>query len=49
VSDTIQRGHAVVTAGPFEHAMGHAHAIEVSADGYSAASDPRSDGAAAGF
>lgn len=43
------KGHAVGRTGPYETAMGHAHAIEVTPDGYAAASDPRSEGAALGL
>lgn len=44
-----RRGHSVSTAGPYETQMGHAHAIEVTEAGYTAASDPRSEGAALGL
>lgn len=39
-------GHEVTQVEPFSSAMGHAHAVEVSGDGFAAASDPRSEGAA---
>jgi gamma-glutamyltranspeptidase/glutathione hydrolase len=42
-----ERGHAPLVAGEHDERLGHAHAIELRADGtLDAASDPRSDGAA---
>lgn len=42
-------GHAVTVVGGYEHGMGHAHVIEVLADGrYEAGSDPRAEGSVAG-
>lgn len=43
------RGHRLTTVGPYETRMGHAHAIEVTPDGYAAATDPRAEGAALGL
>ncbi|HYZ90953.1 MAG TPA: gamma-glutamyltransferase [Actinomycetota bacterium] len=42
------RGHTIDAVGPYETQMGHAHAIEVTDDGYIAATDPRAEGAALG-
>jgi gamma-glutamyltranspeptidase/glutathione hydrolase len=42
------RGHRVSTIGPFDSLLGHAHAIQRTADGYVAGTDPRADGAALG-
>jgi gamma-glutamyltranspeptidase / glutathione hydrolase len=44
-----RRGHRVAVAGPFDSIMGHANAIMVTADGYVAATDPRTEGAALGL
>ncbi|MCC6984496.1 MAG: gamma-glutamyltransferase family protein [Bauldia sp.] len=45
-----EAGHDIRLVAPFTHQMGHAHAIVRRADGLiEGASDPRSDGAAAGF
>jgi gamma-glutamyltranspeptidase/glutathione hydrolase len=44
-----QRGHRVDVAAPYEDAMGHAQLIRLDGDGLTAASDPRSEGLAAGF
>ncbi|MGZ8766552.1 MAG: gamma-glutamyltransferase family protein [Acidimicrobiia bacterium] len=41
-------GHDVRTAPPFDSGMGHAHAIELTANGYGVAVDPRSEGASTG-
>jgi gamma-glutamyltranspeptidase len=43
--DLSERGHNVSKGGPH----GHAHAIEVTDLGYSAATDPRAEGAALGL
>ena len=43
------RGHRVSVAGPYDSLMGHAQAIQVTREGYSAASDPRTEGAALGL
>jgi len=48
VADLVARGHALREAPPWDSAMGHAHVIRVDADGYHAAADPRSEGAALG-
>lgn len=45
IDELASRGHAVRRGGP----NGHAHAIEVRGDGYAAAFDPRSEGAALGL
>lgn len=42
------RGHEVSFMEAFDHGAGHAHAIEVTAAGYRAGSDPRAEGAAIG-
>jgi oxamate amidohydrolase len=45
-----EAGHAVEMLGPFTSTMGHAGAIVLHADGvFEGATDPRSDGAVAGF
>lgn len=44
-----RRGHEVSVLGESEQLMGHAHAIEVTASGYRAGSDPRAEGAAVGW
>jgi gamma-glutamyltranspeptidase / glutathione hydrolase len=43
------RGHAVEVAGPYDHLMGHAHAILVTGHGYAGATDPRAEGAVLGL
>jgi gamma-glutamyltranspeptidase/glutathione hydrolase len=43
------RGHRVDLAGPFDSLLGHAHAILVDEEGYSGATDPRTEGAALGL
>jgi gamma-glutamyltranspeptidase/glutathione hydrolase len=48
VADLGARGHTLREAPPWDSAMGHAHVIRVDRDGYAAASDPRSEGAALG-
>jgi gamma-glutamyltranspeptidase/glutathione hydrolase len=52
-SDTLDgltaRGHRVVTTEPLDSLMGHAHAILVSPDGYTGATDPRTEGAVLGL
>jgi gamma-glutamyltranspeptidase/glutathione hydrolase len=48
VADLASRGHSVRDAPEWDSAMGHAHVIRVDRDGYVAASDPRSEGAALG-
>ncbi len=42
-------GHDVRTAPPFDSGMGHAHAIELTGNGYAVAVDPRCEGASAGL
>jgi gamma-glutamyltranspeptidase/glutathione hydrolase len=42
-------GHRLQTVGSFEDVMGHAQVIRLDDDGLTAASDPRSEGLAAGF
>jgi gamma-glutamyltranspeptidase/glutathione hydrolase len=49
IEELRRRGHAVSLTDPYDSVMGHAHAIQVEGDGYRAASDPRSEGAALGF
>jgi len=44
-----RRGHRLVTIGPFDDLMGHAHVIRIDGDGLTAASDPRCEGLAAGL
>jgi gamma-glutamyltranspeptidase/glutathione hydrolase len=41
-------GHDVRTAPPFDSGMGHAHAIELTGNGYAVAVDPRSEGSTTG-
>jgi gamma-glutamyltranspeptidase/glutathione hydrolase len=48
VEELVTRGHEVREAPAWDSAMGHAHVIRVDGDGYVAASDPRSEGAALG-
>lgn len=43
------RGHRLDETGPYDRLMGHAHAIEVTEDGYACATDPRAEGAALGL
>ena len=44
-----KRGHRVARAPAFDQSMGHAHAIEVAPGGFASATDPRAEGAPAGF
>jgi gamma-glutamyltranspeptidase/glutathione hydrolase len=44
-----RRGHVVHVTHPLDRSMGHANAIIISDDGFVAASDPRSEGAALGI
>ena len=44
-----RHGHRLQIVGPFEDVMGHAQVIRIDGDGLTAASDPRSEGLAAGF
>ena len=48
VEDLVARGHDLREAPAWDSAMGHAHVIRVDANGYVAATDPRSEGAALG-
>jgi gamma-glutamyltranspeptidase/glutathione hydrolase len=48
VEELTRRGHSVREAPAWDSAMGHAHVIRVDGNGYLAASDPRSEGAALG-
>lgn len=43
-----RRGHRVELVGPYDSSLGHAHAIQVTPEGYVAGSDPRAEGAALG-
>ncbi|MBW3618619.1 MAG: gamma-glutamyltransferase family protein [Actinobacteria bacterium] len=43
-----QRGHQVEVVGPYEHGMGHAHAIGLTDRGYAGATDPRAEGTVVG-
>jgi gamma-glutamyltranspeptidase/glutathione hydrolase len=43
------RGHEVRTVEPYDHAMGHAHAIALAGGGVAVATDPRTEGAAVGL
>jgi gamma-glutamyltranspeptidase/glutathione hydrolase len=43
------RGHPIEVTTPFDQVVGHAHAIEVTDEGYAAGSDPRAEGAALGL
>jgi gamma-glutamyltranspeptidase/glutathione hydrolase len=49
VDDLRARGHDVTVTRPLDTVMGHANAILISNDGFVAASDPRSEGAALGW
>jgi gamma-glutamyltranspeptidase/glutathione hydrolase len=49
LQELSRRGHNVATTRPYDTAMGHAHAIELTPYGYAAATDPRSEGAALGL
>jgi gamma-glutamyltranspeptidase/glutathione hydrolase len=42
------RGHRISTTDAFDSLLGHAHAIQRTADGYVAGTDPRAEGAALG-
>jgi gamma-glutamyltranspeptidase/glutathione hydrolase len=44
-----RRGHEVAVVGDHESLLGHAHAIEVTANGYAGATDLRAEGAVLGF
>jgi gamma-glutamyltranspeptidase/glutathione hydrolase len=44
-----QLGHHITSVGPYDSLLGHAHAIQVTDQGYAAVSDPRSEGAALGL
>ncbi len=44
-----RRGHRVELVGAFDSMMGHAHAIEVTPNGYAGATDPRAEGAVVGL
>lgn len=44
-----RRGHQLSVTTEFDSLMGHAHAIEVTAGGYVAGTDPRAEGAALGL
>jgi gamma-glutamyltranspeptidase/glutathione hydrolase len=48
VADLRRRGHEVHEVGPWEGMLGHAHAIERTAHGWAAATDPRAEGAVTG-
>jgi len=48
VADLAERGHRIHVTRGYDTQMGHAHAIEVGADGYAAGSDPRCEGAVLG-
>lgn len=48
VAALTDRGHTVGTLSSYDHAAGHAHAIEVTPVGYSGGSDPRCEGAITG-
>ncbi|MBW3658515.1 MAG: gamma-glutamyltransferase family protein [Actinobacteria bacterium] len=43
-----ERGHDVTVLGPWEHLMGHAHAIALTDRGYAGATDPRAEGTVVG-
>lgn len=43
------RGHVLRALASLDAAVGHAHAIQVTEEGYAAATDPRAEGAALGF
>jgi gamma-glutamyltranspeptidase/glutathione hydrolase len=42
------RGHRLAVTGPYDSLLGHAHAIQVTPQGYVAGTDPRAEGAAVG-
>lgn len=46
VAELERAAHSVTLLEPFSSAMGHAHAVQLDGDGFAAASDPRSEGAA---
>ena len=43
------RRHEVALGGPYDSLMGHAHAIQVTDEGYAGATDPRTEGAVLGL
>ena len=43
------RGHKLRPVREYDDTMGHAHAIEITASGYLAATDPRAEGAVLGL
>ncbi len=49
VDGLAELGHDVRTAPAFDSGMGHAHAIELTGNGYAVAVDPRSEGASTGI
>ncbi len=49
VDGLTELGHTVRRSRPFDSGMGHAHAIEITANGYAVAVDPRSEGASTGL
>ena len=49
LQELSRRGHSLITTGPYDTGMGHAHAIEITSYGYAAATDPRAEGAALGL
>jgi gamma-glutamyltranspeptidase/glutathione hydrolase len=44
-----ERGHRVRTTAAYDPMMGHAHAIEVTGEGYAGGTDPRAEGAVLGL
>jgi len=49
IEDLRARGHDVRPTTPYDPLMGHAHAIQVTGDGYAVGTDPRAEGAALGY
>lgn len=49
VDELKARGHSISLVEEFDQIMGHAHAIQVEAQGYAGATDPRTEGAVVGL
>ena len=49
LDELARRGHRLSITADYDSLMGHAHAIEVTGEGYEAGTDPRAEGAALGL